>query len=364
MAQYHLDEDEIVTDAPDEGADDAMASDSSAPDDAEDSPTGDGEEDLTDDDAAPDAEDGQPTTDEEPDAEAGAPDESSPPEKPEVQPEPLEIRVHGRSHRFESAIRIPGHGMLIPEGPDMQRAQQMMTRGVEFEVYGRPRIRELESQVAEATQEKSEAETHAGEIINWFNQVMESDPETRYAVVEQWAQHRPLFDARVESAKLAVEKRRFERAQRANDPSPEEVNAQLEQQAVTMGGEILGEVGEKLGLKADDAQAIHQRLMRRPSVYLKEVQTRDGQRKRVFDDDEFIKDVAAEAHYIQNQRRQVSTTEQAAKRNATQRAGTLPSAVRAPATKVTPTTRTRDGETGQFKSAAEWEASMTRRTKM
>ena len=306
---------------------------------AEDSPEGD----------TPDAtDDGQPTTPADGVTAQDAPPESS---APAPAPEPFLLKAHGKTAKLDGAVIVPGEGLRIPEGAAMQRAQQLMARGIEMETYGRQRIRELEVTTEALQREQSEAEVHAGAIIAWFNEVTASQ-DSMIDVLTNWAQHRPLFDVRVEKAKFEHEKRRSEWQRQAQQPSPQEQAQQLLEQAKQMGTEVLSEEATKHGLSKADADAIAARLLRRPELYL--VQGPQGVQ---FDDVALAADVAAEAADRKARRTQVTAVERAATRNAKVQAGTIPVAAKAPAGTVTPR-QPRDAQTGQFKTREEWEAHM------
>jgi len=294
-----------------------------------------------------DAETEQPTTgaNEDP-AVAAPPSTSSAPA-----PEPFTFKAHGKAVALDGAVRIAGEGLRIPEGPAMQRAQQLMSRGLEMETVGRQRIRELEVQTEALQRDQSDAEIHGSAIVQWFNEVA-SDPDTMVDVLTNWAQHKALFDVRVEKAKFEYDKRRHDWQRKAQEPTPQEQQQQTLASARTVGEEMLKELAPQHGLTESDVQKIQARLLRRPEVYLIE-----HQGSIAFDDTAFAADVAAEAEDRKALRSTMTTVEQAAQTNAKRQAGTIPATMRAPAATVTPT-QPRNAKNGQFKSKDEWEAHM------
>ena len=305
--------------------------------DALDSPEGD----------TPDADDqGQPTT-AAPDvpADAAAPSPSSAPA-----PEPFALKAHGKTITLEGAHRIAGEGLRIPEGPALQRAQQLMARGVEMETYGRQKIRDLEAQTQYLQRDQSDAEVRGSAIVQWFNEIA-SDPDTMVDVLTSWAQHKALFDVRVEKAVFERDKQRMEWQRKAQEPTPQEQYQTLVSTAKATGEQFLkDELATQHGLSATDADKIAARLLRRPELYLIEVQ---GQ--PMFDDAAFAADVEAEAQALQTVKQTTTAVEQAAKQNAKVQAGTIPAAVRAPSAGTLPP---REPSTGKFTNKESWEAHM------
>jgi hypothetical protein len=322
--------DETLTDSPESTA----PEDTLAPDSADaDTPS----------EADPD----QPTTaaDDNPALAAVVPPSSAP------APEPFTLKAHGKTLTLDGATRIAGEGLRIPEGPALQRAQQLMARGVEMETFGRQRIKELELHTQSLQREQSEAEVHASAIISWFNEVSQS-PETMVDVLTNWAQHKPLFDVRVEKAKFEAEKARAEWSRKAQEPTPQEQQQQVLAGAKAMGEEVLAELAPTHGLTPQETAAIAARLLRRPELYVIEQQGR-----LAFDDVTFAEDVAAEAEARKTVRTSVTAAQEAASTNAKRAAGTIPATTRAPSGNVTPG-QPRDRQTGKFTSREEWEAHM------
>jgi hypothetical protein len=294
-----------------------------------------------------DADAGQPTTGAEEDPAVATPASTS----SAPAPEPFAVKAHGKAVALDGAVRIAGEGLRIPEGPAMQRAQQLMSRGLEMETVGRQRIRELEVQTEALQRDQSEAEIHGSAIVQWFNEVA-SDPDTMIDVLTNWAQHKALFDVRVEKAKFEYDKRRHDWQRKAQEPTPQEQQQQTLASARTVGEEMLKELAPQHGLTESDVQKIQARLLRRPEVYLIE-----HHGSIAFDDTAFAADVAAEAEDRKALRSTMTTVEQAAQTNAKRQAGTIPATMRAPAATVTPT-QPRNAKNGQFKSKDEWEAHM------
>jgi hypothetical protein len=305
--------------------------------DAEDSPEGD----------TPDADaTGQPTTS----ATDGPASEAAPPASSAPAPEPFVLKAHGKAITLDGVQKIPGVGVNIPEGPALQRAQQLMARGIEMETYGRQKIRELELTTQTLQREQSDAEVHASAIIDWFNAVT-ADQDTMVDVLTNWAQHKGQFELQVERAKFANEKKRSEWQRKAQEPTPQEQYANLVASAKQTGEQYLkDELAAQHGLAAGDVEKIASRLLRRPELYLIEQQ---GQ--PMFDDAAFAADVEAEAALYRQVKQTTTAVEAAAKQNAKVAAGTIPAAVKAPSNAALPP---RDKQTGKFTSREEWEAYM------
>ena len=294
-----------------------------------------------------DADAGQPTTGAEEDPAVATPASTS----SAPAPEPFAFKAHGKAVALDGAVRIAGEGLRIPEGPAMQRAQQLMSRGLEMETVGRQRIRELEVQTEALQRDQSEAEIHGSAIVQWFNEVA-SDPDTMVDVLTNWAQHKALFDVRVEKAKFEYDKRRHDWQRKAQEPTPQEQQQQEMAQLRAIGQDVLAELAQTHGLTDADTKKIEARLLRRPEMYRTEINGAPA-----FDDAAFAADVAAEAEDRKALRSTMTTVEQAAQTNAKRQAGTIPATMRAPAATVTPT-QPRNAKTGQFKSKDEWEAHM------
>lgn len=335
MTQPLMDED----DAP---VDDASL-DPAAPEATED------ERSAPDADTPPDDATGQPTTAETPDA--GVP--SAPPPSSAPAPSPFVVKAHGKALTLDGVQRTPGAGMSVAESA-MPRVQQLITRGLEMETFGRTKIRELELQTQELQHSQTEAEVHANAIIEWFEQVATSEEAMAQALVN-WATEKPKLDARVERAKWEAEKRQWDRRQRAQEPTPQERYAEVVEGVRNLGQEVLAELAPQHGLSDGEVKAIAARLLRKPDVYLTEIAGPQGP-QLAFDDTAFAADVAEEAQLRTQSRTMVTATQKAADANAKQRAGTIPAAVKAPPAPATP--QPRDRANGQFTSREEWEAAM------
>jgi len=298
------------------------------------------------------ADDGQPTTTERSDASVPAAPVVPPSSAPT--PEPYTLRAHGKSLTLDGVQHVPGEGLRVPEGPAMQRVQTLMSRGLEMETFGRPRIRQLEHENTALQEERGHAEVHANAIVAWFQDVRKN-PETLLAAIEKFDQFAPTFDARVERSQWERDKTAWERQQRVNDPTPEEQHQQVMGAVVQSAQQMLqDELGPKFKLSAEDHQGIAQRLLRRPDLYLTRV---NGQ--LAFDDTRFAEDVEAEAQERTKMRTSLSAATDAARQNAAVRAGTVPAVTAAPAAKATPAPP-RD-EQGRFKTKEEWEEAMALR---
>ena len=273
--------------------------------------------------------------------------------------EPFVVRAHGKQYTFENAKRIPGQGLLIPDGPEFQRVQQMLARGVEAEVVMRPRLRHLEAENTELRESQSEAETHATQIINWFSELAAAGPDVVAQVVEQWDRELPRFEARVEMAKVQRLQKDFARQQRAHEPSADEQRGALMEEVRNTGEQLLVEAAAQHGLTADDAKAIAARLLRRPEMYLSQ-RNENGRMIPMIEDTQLLEDFAEEAKARGQQRSSVTAVSAAAAKNAAVKAGSIPSATRAPAKAVTPVQpRSADGT---FKNKDEYDAWVNRRT--
>ena len=213
-----------------------------------------------------DADAGQPTTGAEEDPAVATPASTS----SAPAPEPFAVKAHGKAVALDGAVRIAGEGLRIPEGPAMQRAQQLMSRGLEMETVGRQRIRELEVQTEALQRDQSEAEIHGSAIVQWFNEVA-SDPDTMVDVLTNWAQHKALFDVRVEKAKFEYDKRRHDWQRKAQEPTPQEQQQQEMAQLRAIGQDVLAELAQTHGLTDADTKKIEARLLRRPEMYRTEI---------------------------------------------------------------------------------------------
>lgn len=270
-------------------------------------------------------------------------------------PAAFTLRAHGKTLTIEGVQRVPGEGLRVPEGAAMQRVQALLSRGLEMETFGRSRIRQLESENTTLHQDRSQAEVHAKAIIDWFDGIRRS-PDTLLQAVEQWDRFAPMFDANVQRALLTHERQQWERQQRAHEPTPQERYQQAVESVRQMAAQMVAEeLAPKHQLTDAEQKAIQQRLLRRPELYLVEVQGR-----LAFDDNAFAADVEAEAQAKSTLRQSVGAAEQAAKRNAAVRAGTVPAAMAAPSAAVSPTAQPRDGQ-GRFRTREEWEAAMSLR---
>ena len=292
----------------------------------------------------PDATPDQPTTPEPAAPTAGAPSSSATPA-----PEPLTVRAHGKVLPIEGAT-MTAQGITFANDAARQRVTALLSRGHEMEVFGRPRIRQLEYSVQELTESRSQAEVHANVILETLAGIVEN-PALLVEAVENFAQFRPMLEAKVERAMGQHERKAWERQQRAQQPTPQEQYAMAVEQSRDVGRQLLSELAPTHGLSAVEIELIGKRLLRKPENYLIDV---NG--TLAFDDDTFAADVADEAQARQATRQQVQTATTAATKNAAMKAGTIPAAVKAPPAKVSPTEQPRDGRTGKFKSKEEWEA--------
>lgn len=298
---------------------------------------------------APDAP-GQPTTPELQDP--GTPGTSAPSSAPA--PSPFTVKAHGKALTLDGVQRIPGQGLQVTEAA-VGRVQALMARGLEMETFGRSRIRELELQTQELQHSQSEAEVHAHAIIEWFEQATATEDAMAHALAN-WAMDKPKLDARIDRAKWEAEKRQWERRQQANEPTPQERQAQLLDGVRSEGETMLAELAPTHGLQPQEVQAIANRLLRKPEVYLVQVPTPQGP-QLAFDDQAFAADVAEEAQFRVQSRTVVSAAQKAADQNAKVKAGSIPAAARATPAPTSPP-QPRDTGTGRFKSREEWEEAM------
>lgn len=345
MSQPLMQSDMVAPDDEQDPALDATTADAAAPEPTDDAPAAaaaPGDTDAT----------GQPTT---PEPAGTVP--TAPPVSSDPAPAPLTVAAHGKRATIEGA-QFVGNRIEFANDTAKQRVQSLLSRGLEMETYGRTRIRELELHTQELQQSQSDAEVQANAIIEWFEQVAQSEESMAQALVH-FATEKPKLDARIERAKWEAEKRQWDRRQRAGEPTPQERQAQLLESARDLGQQVLTELTPQLGLQDPEVKAIAARLLRKPEVYLAQIPTPNGP-QLAFDDEAFAADVREEAQLRTQSRTVATAAQQAADANAKQKAGTIPAVVRAPAAPVTPTPP-RDTSTGRFKSKEEWEAAMNLR---
>ena len=172
-----------------------------------------------------------------------------------------------------------------------------------------------------------------------------------FEALSDWARNKPLIEARTERALVERDRRRIQREQESRQPSAEDRNAQIIEQAMSVAGERADELTQANGWTAADVAKAQARLMRRPQTYITQ-----GPQGLAFDDDAFTQDLTEEMELRTASRTSANVAGAAATANARQQAGTVPAVAR----QAKPAVAAGQPRTtsGQFKSKEDWEREM------
>jgi hypothetical protein len=164
-----------------------------------------------------------------------------------VQPTPFSYRGDRGEHVFEGAFHYPGDGVYVPEAK-LPQLKQLLSAGQRHLGSWQRERRELIQRAESAEKGRTEKDVANDAVVALFNDL--ATAKTDDEVIE-WAMN---FRARAPEHRLAIRERqlrhREEELKRRAQPSPEEVEAQLDQ---TFSSELSATLKQLFGQEAAKA---------------------------------------------------------------------------------------------------------------
>jgi hypothetical protein len=292
----------------------------------------------------------------------GQPPQTLPTSAPPA-PQPFAFRSNGQRVPLEGATYEPGKGLLIPDGPALQHARQLMARGHEYHTVGHAReqqyrqtIQQLQ-QAAESRTQQDDAELAV--YRNWFLEIL-NDPsgDTLIERAQNFNLLAPALKEQARAAKLEKEIEAMRAQTQRPQVSPEQETQQLVQSVYRVAGDFLEELkedGQYAALTPADWKDLTDMIRKRPGALVEDV---NGETllntEPIRDQAERFKRIRTEAA------EQTRATAKATQYNAQRAAPAAPPTKPAPVARATVPAEP-ETEEAKYRRQKEWEQWVTTR---